>query len=76
MKEWILAIFGYTYLLNINTGEVHNLKNKTVSCRVHLMSKQNKKYLTRKQFKKIMGTTINKKLINGCRWCMTKYDLG
>jgi hypothetical protein len=68
-KDKWRKFWGYTYLLNINTGEIHDTKNAKSRCHIEDISKKNKKYLTKKQSEKILGTTVNKKEVNGCRFC-------
>ena len=75
-KENILMIFGYKYILNINSGEVHSLKDKKSYCGVKWMAKKNKEYLTTEEFGEMYGIIYNGKLINGCRFCCPKRDLG
>lgn len=73
MKEFFLRLFGYKYLLNINTLEIHSLKNKTKACRIDMMAKHNKQYLTEKQMKKLLdGNSLH----NGCRYCLRELDEG
>lgn len=73
-KEKLRKLFGYTYLLNLNTGEVHDTNNIKARCHVDSISKKNKKYLTKKQFEKAVGSVINKKDVNGCRFCNPKKN--
>lgn len=68
-KDKWRKFWGYVYLLNLNTGEVHDTENVKSRCHVNDISKKNKKYMTRKQFEKSLGTVINKKEVNGCRFC-------
>ena len=74
LKERLRKIFNYDYVLNTNTGEVHNLNKITKRCRIELISDKNKKYITKRKFDKSLTSTINKKSINGCRFCNTNYD--
>jgi hypothetical protein len=73
-KENLMKMFGYSYLLNLNTGEVHDLKNPKPSCGVDKMSKKNKKYLTISDYLKIEDTIINHHKVNGCRFCLAEND--
>ena len=73
MKEFFLRLFGYKYLLNLNTLEIHSLKLKTKACRIDMMADHNKKYLTAKQKNKLLeGNTLH----NGCKYCMSEIDEG
>jgi hypothetical protein len=68
--NWINKLFGYTYLVNLSTGEIHDLKVGHKNCHIELIAKDHKRYRTRKQVAKLMG----KAGFNGCRWCMAKFD--
>jgi hypothetical protein len=74
--ESIYVFFGYAYLLNTNSMEVHYLPDKTKHCWLNLMNPTNKVYLTEKQFLKYLKDGFNGKPINGCRWCLKEYDNG
>lgn len=74
--EWFYVFFGFPYLLNANTGEVHYLPNKTKHCWINLMNQANKVYLSKKQFNSLNGTVFNGVAINGCKWCLKKHDTG
>jgi hypothetical protein len=62
--------WGHQYLVNLHTGEVHDLKNTHKNCNLHLIASYHKKYVTKKKAMKMMKTGN----INGCRWCMPKSD--
>lgn len=68
-----LSFFGYTYLMNKRSGEVHDLKNIKLNCGCDKMSKKNKKYITERKFKKLKSLQDSK--VNGCRHCMPKEDM-
>jgi hypothetical protein len=72
----IMSIFGYKYILNKNTGEVHNIKVAKSICGLQYMSKKNKKYLTERQYILLKGRVENKKIVNGCRFCCKADDIG
>lgn len=73
-KFWIDKVLKRTYVLNKRSGEVHDSQNHTKQC--GKIKKENKQFISYKTFRKLKGTLLNEKLINGCRWCMQKYDLG
>jgi hypothetical protein len=68
--NWINKLFGYTYLVNLNTGEIHDLKVGHKNCHTELIATDHRRYSTRKQVAKFMGRAG----FNGCRWCMRKFD--
>jgi len=63
----IRKILGLKYILNISTGEVHLCDS--CNCGVDRMASHNKKYLTKKQYLKIVHTYYNRKWVNGCARC-------
>jgi hypothetical protein len=68
--EWFKVFFGYRYLVNMHTGEVHNLRNPHKNCQTFLIGKDHKKYVTLAKAKKMIATGK----FNGCRWCMGAWD--
>jgi hypothetical protein len=68
--NFINRLLGRTFLLNLHTGEVHNLKNEKKNCGISLISRDHKKYVTKKKAMEMIAT----KNFNGCRWCMSKED--
>ncbi len=75
MWHWILKLLGYNYLLNKNTGEVHDLRNLKSRCGIDKMSNKNKKFLNESEYNDLMKIgKFEKKSINGCRFCMEKLD--
>lgn len=73
-ERWFL-FWGFPYLMNVKTGEVHFLPKKTAQCGIDNMARHNKMYLTRAGFKRMMAKTKLVKNINGCCWCNKNYDL-
>lgn len=69
-------LIGKPYLLNKNTGEVHDLRNKKPSCFTFMMNKKNKQYISKKHFKQIFNKEKYGVLINGCKHCNSNFDLG
>lgn len=63
-KHKLLIFFGYKYLINQRSKEIHNLKHLHPNCHTELISKDNRFY----------GTKTDKddldSFFNGCRWCM------
>lgn len=73
-EKWFL-FWGFPYLMNVKTGEVHFLPKKTAQCGIDNMARHNKRYLTRAGFKRVMAAKPPLININGCRWCNKNYDL-
>jgi len=69
MWEKILIFLGYKYILNINTGEVHDVTKAKLNCGISKMAKKNKKRLTYKGYDDIRYTYVNHKYVNGCVHC-------
>lgn len=72
----LMCFLGRPYLLNINTAEAHDLRNKQRNCLLFLMSPKNKRYLTEIQFINSVKNGIKGLSVNGCRWCLAKHDIG
>ena len=64
--------WGYGYLVNYNTKEIHRINNKHHNCKIETMSKKTSEHVTRRQAIKL----IKKHGFNGCRWCWKNADLG
>jgi hypothetical protein len=60
----LFMFFGYNYLVNNNTKEIHNLKNLHHNCHTDLIAKHNRFYATKKNVDKLLSH------YDGCRWCM------
>lgn len=79
-KEKWFIFWGYPYILNKKSLEIHDLRQIKKSCSIRQMSEHNKRYLSQKQFEiaitkglKIRGAI---RRANGCRWCLKKHDTG
>lgn len=68
---WIRKLFGYRYLINHSSREVHDLKNEHVNCHINLIV--NREFATPKRAMTIMAIVEE---YNGCRWCNKKHDKG
>lgn len=76
IKAFFRRLFGYNYLLNKSTGEVHLVANEKYQCGISRMGAKNKKFITKKKFNKIKFKYIDHKYINGCRFCNKTQDRG
>lgn len=68
-------MFGYVYLLNKNTGEVHLASRANPGCGIDKMSPSNMKYLTKRQYANLKYTRLGKVMVNGCRHCNKVTDI-
>lgn len=68
----LFSIIKPSYVVNIKTNEIHNLKNLHSNCHVERMAKNNKKYI----YSGAKDRLISSKECNGCRWCMPDKDTG
>jgi hypothetical protein len=60
------------YLVNLNSKEIHDLKNPSKVCSQLLYLTNNKIYISEKQLSIFLDS---KKLkFNGCKHCLKKYD--
>ena len=64
--EWL----GFRYVLNKNTGEIHDLRNERRNCRIDMMT--NVRYIFKRTAFKLMK--VGK--ANGCRYCLKRWDTG
>jgi len=69
-KELIRGLFGYTYILNLRTAEVHDTNNEHRNC--HLSSIKDKRYITKRRFLRLKKA----KLADGCAFCLKEYNEG
>ena len=65
--EWL---FGFHFVINRNTNEIHNLDYEHKNCRIGLM--RNAKYISWRKAVRLMKG----KKANGCRFCLRKWDTG
>ena len=68
--NWLRFLFGYVYLVNTHTREVHNLRRERGNCRIDLISPKNQKFVKRARAEKLIAGGN----FNGCRWCMGESD--
>ena len=69
LKEKFKKFWGFGYVVNENTGEIHRLKNKHTNCHHNIMT--NKIFITKKSaLKKLEG------LHDGCKYCWGEKDNG
>lgn len=62
-------VFGYKYIANERTKEIHIINTLKSSCKVHFMTKA--VYLTKKA-----AANLLKNGFNGCRFCYPEEDKG
>ena len=76
MSKRLRFLFGYKYLLNINTREIHSLKHTHINCCLPSISNEHKKYLTEKGMLKLIKGQPDSGTFryNGCYWCLKKYN--
>ena len=66
----LLEYFGFRYIINKNTGEIHDLDNEHKNCHIGMMRKA--KYITKAKLFKLLKSGK----ANGCRYCLKKWDTG
>jgi hypothetical protein len=66
----IRRLFGYNYILNKRTMEIHDLTNKVHNCGRLAISRRNRKWLTAAGAERMFATGD----ANGCRWCYETED--
>lgn len=65
MRKFINWLFGYKYIVNLTSLEVHKISNLKGNCHEHIMV--NKKYVR-------SADDYLKNGFNGCRWCFREAD--
>ena len=68
-RNLFIEFFGWRYIVNHNTKEIHRADSTDSRCRFHLMTKCER--ITKRKLKKLLERGYN-----GCRWCLQEYDLG
>lgn len=69
--NWLRKLFGFVYLLNKATGEVHRLSHISGACGTDYLTEWNERYITKGMFLRMMRKD---KKINGCIHCNKKYN--
>lgn len=67
--NFLRNLFGFTYIVNKRTKEIHDTKNEHSNCHLNLISR--KRFVTKRKAYKLMKSGYN-----GCRWCMKEFDKG
>jgi hypothetical protein len=74
MWTWFkIYILNRRFILNKRSGEVHSIELMGQRC--GNVAEHNRKYISYSKFKKLKGKKVNRKTVNGCYWCMRKYDI-
>jgi hypothetical protein len=68
MKK-LLYFFGFRYLVNKRTKEIHRLNSQKEQCAFRYMTWRNKKVIHQLRLKKHLQNGHN-----GCRYCLKQYD--
>lgn len=78
MRRYNAPYFGKEYLLNTNTGEIHDLDNEDKdNCKINKISVEHVvTFSSIEQAFRDAHLFTDKKLINGCAHCLPNYDLG
>ena len=67
-KEKVIVFFGFGYVVNENSKEIHRLSRKHKNCLYNMIGKR--WYVTK-------GMAEDLILLNGydgCKWCMKEYN--
>lgn len=71
-KEIFLIFFGFGYVVNHRSREVHRISEKHHNCQLHLIAKKNREYVSKKTARHLIKDCG----YNGCRWCWNPMDNG
>ena len=68
-EKWLLIRFGYNYLVNKHTKEIHDMSNEKKNCSIELMKFKNMQFRKKESlpFSIAAGN-------NGCIHCMPKEN--
>jgi len=66
LKQSFFLFFGWRYLANTKSKEIHDLKKSHQNCHLELISKKNSLYITERKKNLLLQS------YDGCRWCMKK----
>jgi len=72
LAEVFLIFLGFGYLVNHRSKEIHQLNEKHKNCKIHLITKHNREYVSRRKALRL----IKEDGYNGCRWCWDDADKG
>jgi hypothetical protein len=70
LKELIFKFFGFGYIVNYGSKEIHRLENKHPNCRTEMIA--NGQFVTKKRAYKLIADNG----FNGCRFCWKEKDKG
>lgn len=77
MRRYSSPFNGKQYLLNMNTGEIHNLDNETDSCHINSINPQHiymaDSYDEAQSYAVLVNNISNP---NGCHYCIPSNDNG
>ncbi|HAQ19618.1 MAG TPA: hypothetical protein DCR40_10365 [Prolixibacteraceae bacterium] len=72
LKEFLLIIFGFGYLVNHRSKEIHRVTEKHRNCHLNHISGKTSEHITKRKALKL----IKNNGYNGCRWCWPEADAG
>jgi len=71
----IRMFLGQKYLLNTASGEIHLLTNSRKQCFISQIAQKNRRFLNASEMHRMrLRGTYNGKHVNGCRWCLGRFD--
>ena len=68
---FIMIFFGFPYLINVNTKEIHDLRRKTKQCLIPAMKRKNMAFASTKAVYYYLTNGYN-----GCKYCLPKLNTG
>ena len=75
MRRYGAPYYGKRFLLNTNTYEVHDLDNEKDNCRINEIRLEHIEMFDTLLDVKVRLAFLRKKL-NGCYYCLTRFDIG
>lgn len=67
---------GQRFVLNKNTGEIHDLDNETPSCKIDEIKPEHVYNCETYQDAQLHAVIVDQKNVNGCFYCLPSKDNG
>lgn len=76
MRRYISPFNGNRYVLNKNTGEIHDLDNENQLCKIDLMNPEHVLNCVSYEDAQIRAAFLSIRNCNGCFYCLPSKDNG
>lgn len=76
MRRYNAPFNGSRYVLNKNTGEIHDLDNETANCRINEIKPEHVYNCDSYEYAQIHAVMVDQTNPNGCYYCLFARDNG